>query len=191
MSLNDDELKYKNVINTLKGLTKVKAPRNFEADLMRRINSETFNEKQSFWEKLFSPSKLIPSAALAVSAVILLFVLNINSDEVENPLLMEPKVREDVIQTENISEVQLPGKDQISSEKKENSEETNISKFKNQTPDSGLQENNRGFSYTTTEYSIDKNGLNFRQVNLTKEEQQRLNELKEHFKMLLKNSRNN
>jgi hypothetical protein len=189
MTLKDDELKYKNVINTLKSLPKVNAPNNFETELMRRINSAPLGgvkEKQSFWERLFLPSRLVPAAALAVSAVILLFVLDINSDEIENPLLMEPKIREDVIRAENISDVNLPDEDRISVEKEKSSAETNISEFRVQSPDTGLNENNRGFSY-----AIDKRGLNFRQVNLTTEEKQRLNELKEHFLTLLKDPGNN
>ena len=36
--MNDDEKKYNEVIKTLKGLQKLKAPPNFEADLKRRLN---------------------------------------------------------------------------------------------------------------------------------------------------------
>ena len=39
MANNKDDIKYANLIGTLKQLQKVKAPNYFEADLMRRINS--------------------------------------------------------------------------------------------------------------------------------------------------------
>jgi hypothetical protein len=191
MANNDDELKYKNVINTLKSLQKVKAPSGFEADLMRRINNEKFEEKQSFWEKIFLPSRLIPSAALAVSAVILLFVININSDETENPLLMEPKVREDVIQTENISDLRASEEKQTRDERNDASEDINLKEFRSDSAGAGREVRNQNYSYTSVGYPIDKNGLNFRQMNLSEEEKQILNELKEHFRNLLKNSRNN
>jgi hypothetical protein len=191
MANNDDELKYKNVINTLKSLQKVKAPSGFEADLMRRINNEKFEEKQSFWEKIFLPSRLIPSAALAVSAVILLFVININSDETENPLLMEPKVREDVIQTENISDLRASEEKQTRDERNDTSEDINLKEFRSDSAGAGREVRNQNYSYTSVGYPIDKNGLNFRQMNLSEEEKQILNELKEHFRNLLKNSRNN
>ncbi len=192
MKLNDDELKYKNVITSLKNLPKVNAPVNFDADLMRRINTESLNqkEKESFWKKLFLPSRLIPSAALAISAVILLFFLNINNDEAENPLLMEPKVREDIIQTKNIPENDILSKDQISDEKEKASENTNQMGFRGGSGQIGGMGNNQGSLNNKTNFSIDKEGLDFRQVNLSAEDQQRLNELREHFKTLLKNSKN-
>ena len=77
MKHNDNELKYKDVIDTLKNLQQVKVPKNFETELMRKINSQTSGKEKNFWGRLFIPSRLIPSAGLAVTAVLLLFVLNI------------------------------------------------------------------------------------------------------------------
>ncbi|MGE5859252.1 MAG: hypothetical protein ACM34J_01775 [Ignavibacteria bacterium] len=96
MNINEDELKYNQAIRSLKRLSKIKAPENFEIELFRKINSgELVKEKESFWERFFIPSRLIPSAALAVAAVILFFVVNVESDEFENPLLIKPRIRED------------------------------------------------------------------------------------------------
>ncbi|HEX9739152.1 MAG TPA: hypothetical protein VGA29_00145 [Ignavibacteriaceae bacterium] len=192
MALNDDELRYKNVIDALKGLKEVKAPKNFEADLMRRINSEKFEEKrQSFWEKIFLPSRLVPSAGLAVAAVLLLFVININSDEVENPLLMEPKVREDMIEAKDVSDIPMTVKEEIPGETRLGSADSNLAEFRDEISISRSRERSKTNSFAATGFAIDKEGLNFRQVNLSEEEKQRLNELKHHFKMLLKNSENN
>lgn len=192
MALNDDELRYKNVIDALKGLTEVKAPKNFEADLMRRINSEKFEEKrQSFWEKIFLPSRLVPSAGLAVAAVLLLFVININSDEVENPLLMEPKVREDMIEAKDVSDIPMTVQEEIPGETRLGSADSNLAEFRDEISISGSRERSKTNSFAATGFAIDKEGLNFRQVNLSEEEKQRLNELKHHFRMLLKNSENN
>jgi hypothetical protein len=192
MALNDDELRYKNVIDALKGLQGVKAPKNFEADLMRRINSEKFEEKrQSFWEKIFLPSRLVPSAGLAVAAVLLLFVININSDEVENPLLMEPRVREDMIEAKDVSDIPMTVQEEIPGETRLGSADSNLAEFRDEISISGSREKSRTNSFAATGFGIDKEGLNFRQVNLSEEEKQRLNELKHHFKMLLKNSENN
>jgi hypothetical protein len=192
MALNDDELRYKNVIDALKGLQGVKAPKNFEADLMRRINSEKFEEKrQSFWEKMFLPSRLVPSAGLAVAAVLLLFVININSDEVENPLLMEPRVREDMIEAKDVSDIPMTVQEEIPGETRLGSADSNLAEFRDEISISGSRERSKTNSFAATGFAIDKEGLNFRQVNLSEEEKQRLNELKHHFKMLLKNSENN
>ena len=192
MALNDDELRYKNVIDALKGLQGVKAPKNFEADLMRRINSEKFEEKrQSFWEKIFLPSRLVPSAGLAVAAVLLLFVININSDEVENPLLMEPKVREDMIEAKDVSDIPITVQEEIPGETRLGSADSNLAEFRDEISINGSRERSKTNSFAATGFAIDKEGLNFRQVNLSEEEKQRLNELKHHFRMLLKNSENN
>lgn len=96
--MENDEKKYEDVINALKGLQEVKAPANFEADLLRRINSEKFSkeEKKSFWQNIFVPAKLIPSLGLVAAAVVIFFVVDTNSEEMDNPFLIEPRVREDV-----------------------------------------------------------------------------------------------
>jgi hypothetical protein len=158
---------------------------------MRRINSARpgrVEKKQSFWERLFLPSNLIPSAALAVTVVVLFFILNIGND-IEDPLLMEPKLREDVINPDNMLVIYLPlnfNKGKQSSEKGY----SNIGKFKDEKT-YAPQESDDNLYFPDDYYLINKKGLNFRQVNLTKEEQQKLSELKEHFEMLLKNRANN
>ena len=97
--MENEEKKYEDVIKALKGLKKVNAPENFEADLKRRINSEKFSKKErkSFWENIFVPAKLIPSLGLVAAAVIIFFVVETNSEEMDNPFLIEPRVREDII----------------------------------------------------------------------------------------------
>lgn len=97
--MENDEKKYEDIIKALKGLKKVNAPENFEADLKRRINSEKFpdKERKSFWENIFVPARLIPSLGLVAAAVIIFFVVDTNSEEMDNPFLIEPRVREDII----------------------------------------------------------------------------------------------
>lgn len=190
MMNNDDELKYKDVIETLKSLQKVTAPKNFETKLQKRINSQIVEKKKPFWEKFFIPSRLVPSAALAISAVVLFFILTNNSDS-EDPLLMEPKIRQDVISSDGTSEISLPEKDNMNRLGNERIEDLDIAEFRDEVSDSGVRENNSPLSFTTAEHSIDKKGLNFRQVNLSKEEQESLNHLKAQFTRLLESSKNN
>jgi len=96
--MENDEKKYEDVIKVLKGLQEVKAPANFEADLQRRINSEKFSkeDKKGFWENIFLPSRLIPSLGLVAAAVVIFFVVDTSLEEMDNPFLIEPRVREDV-----------------------------------------------------------------------------------------------
>jgi hypothetical protein len=94
--MNDEEKKHKRLIDDLKNLPKVEAPKNFETELLRKINSSEEVKKVSFWEKLLSPARLAPAALAIVSAVIIFFVVDINSEVMEDPLSIAPKLREDL-----------------------------------------------------------------------------------------------
>ena len=113
MPVKDDDEKYSDLIKNLNQLQEVKAPANFEAELMRKINSEKYIEKkgQSIWSKFFLPSRLIPSAGLAAAAIIVFFVVTLNPEELEDPLRMEPRVREDIIKVVDYNEVKLERED--------------------------------------------------------------------------------
>jgi len=106
--MENDEKKYEDVIKALKGLQEVKAPANFEADLQRRINSEKFQkeEKKNFWQNIFVPVKLIPSLGLVSASIVIFFVIETRTEEMDNPFLIEPRVREDVIAVTEIEEVE-------------------------------------------------------------------------------------
>ncbi|MBE0570878.1 MAG: hypothetical protein IH618_04970 [Ignavibacteriaceae bacterium] len=116
--MENDEKKYQDVINALKGLQEVKTPANFEADLNRRINQEKFSkkEKKTFWENIFLPSRLIPSLGLVVVAVVMFFVVDTNSEEMDNPFLIEPRVREDVFAVADYEELEKK-QDELSKQK--------------------------------------------------------------------------
>ena len=96
--MENDEKKYEDVIKSLKGLQEIKAPANFEADLQRIINSEKFSkkEKKSFWQNIFRPSRLIPSLGLVTAVIVIFFVVDSNSENMDNPFLIEPRVRDDI-----------------------------------------------------------------------------------------------
>ena len=233
--MENDEKKYKDVIKELKGLQEVKAPANFEADLLRRINSEKFSkrEKKSFWQNIFVPAKLIPSLGLVAASIVIFFVVDTNSEEMDNPFLIEPRVREDVfvineyeeleqkqeerskqksvkeIKPEKKNEPDL-GKRRDESELKSSGDKMITGREKSGETDGLLDEKdipedqdlNAG-AYATAEstivdslatpqpmtatvtsselvtgQAITKEELNFRQVQLTEEEQNTVNELK-------------
>jgi hypothetical protein len=106
--MENDEKKYEDVIKALKGLREVNAPANFEADLQRRINQKKSSkeEMKSFWQNIFVPSRLIPSLGLVAVAVVMFFVVDTNSEEMDNPFLIEPRVREDVFAVTEFEEVE-------------------------------------------------------------------------------------
>jgi len=105
----DDEKKYDDLIKTLKGLQQVKAPPNFEADLKRRLNAEKYakEEKKSIkW--FFTPSRLVPSFGVAAAAMVIFLMVSTNPEEPDNPFLMEPKVREDIILISDTDDLNIP-----------------------------------------------------------------------------------
>ena len=205
----DDEKKYNELINTLKNLQQVKAAPNFETDLKRKLNEEKYaKEKQIGFKSLLIPSRLIPSFGIIVVAVIVILSIDINSDEADNPFLMEPRVREDIVSFSDADEIDLP-EGNISNELGSVEEE----KIARDKMDSGIKDKNvikeesrkenliagRELSASestftdeadteiTTEpssppatgFAIKKSALNFRQVNPTLQEQQEIQQLKE------------
>ncbi len=105
----DDEKKYDDLIKTLKGLQQVKAPPNFEADLKRRLNAEKYAkvEKRTI-KRFFAPSRLVPSFGLAAAVIVMFLMVSTNSEEADNPFLMEPKIREDIILISDTDELNIP-----------------------------------------------------------------------------------
>jgi hypothetical protein len=97
-----DENKFEDVIQKLKKLKRVDAPADFEADLKRRINAESNKTrveiKKSVFGNILLPSRLIPSLGLGLAAAIVFMVININSEEMEDPFQIEPKVRKDIVE---------------------------------------------------------------------------------------------
>ena len=211
MNPNDDT-KYRDVINTLKQLQQVKAPADFEAGLMRRIKSESFPEKETFREGIFIPSRIIPTAALAITALLLIFVLNDTAMHQDNPLLTAPKEREDItLKTESngISGQEKPvatresaASDEISGVQKDNDLKKESGSISTQKP-GGYDRSTRGniaantsgndrfitadFSPNKiTDYPVNKAGLNFRQVNLSNKQKMQLNELKEKMEVMFR-----
>jgi len=204
----DEEQKYDDVIGTLKSLQKVKAPPNFVADLKRRLNAEKYESlgeqsKKRFWV----PSKLVPTFGLAVAAIVVFMLVDLNSEESDNPFLIEPKVREDLIAVTNEQINEIPMR-QIPETKEESKpeEKTSSDKKKNDLRMDKRSEENTGGSMMTdkdvtapestaieeseiastdelstelaTGIAIRKSGLNFRQINQTTQEKEEILELK-------------
>jgi len=105
--MNEEEKTYKKLLDDLKNLPKVSVPKNFETELLRKINSSEPEKKESFWDKLLSPGKLAPAAIALASAAIIFFVVDINSEEMEDPLNIAPRLREDLVIIESIEEIPI------------------------------------------------------------------------------------
>ena len=211
----DDEKKNDDLIKTLKSLQQVKAPPNFEADLKRRLNAEKYAKvgKKSI-KRFFTPSRLVPSFGFAAAAIVIFLMVSTNSEEADNPFLMEPKVREDMILISDTDDLNVP-KSNLSKEseviegdvvadkkdkgkRRENfleeksSDEKLIAGRELSAPESTLTNETEDIpadEFTrpvATGLAIEKSGLNFRQINPTKTEQEEILELKKKVQILKK-----
>jgi hypothetical protein len=155
----DDEVRYKNIINLLKQIPKVKTPPNFESDLMRRINSGNFKDNYSahWWEYFFLPSRLIPAASIAIAVITVFYFLNFNSIEQDNPFLSLPKIRTSVSQ--------VTGKQPLHSKTSDYAEAS-----------------------VSTSIKINKEGLNFLHIRLNDAEKAKITNLKEQIRAYFNNN---
>jgi hypothetical protein len=102
--MTDEEKKHEKLISNLKNLPKVNAPQNFESNLWRKINLSKKSKQESFWDKLLSPGKLIPAGVAVVAAIIIFFVIDIKSNQPEDPFSLQPRMREDIVTVEKFEE---------------------------------------------------------------------------------------
>ncbi len=209
----NDDLKYQDVIDTLRQLKQVKAPAGFESDLMRSINVEFIPEEKKFWQDIFIPSRLVPAAALVVTSLLLIFVLNNNGVNSDNPLLTAPRERGDVsvsAKTNNLTRTQKPNNKeealssgQSSGIQKDNGSADqpiqNSTAKKQEFTSTGTSlarntiQNDRFITAAVTsgkitDYPVNKAGLNFRQVNLSNEQKMKVNQLKEKMERMFDTS---
>ena len=215
----DDEKKYDDLIKTLKGLQQVKAPSNFEADLKRRLNAEKYaKEEKRTIKRFFAPSRLVPSFGLAVAAVVVFLLVNVNSEEADNPFLMEPKVREDIILISDTDDLNIPKSnlskeseviegDVVADKKDKGMRRENLVEEKSSNEKLVAGRNELAITESTlteetevtttdevsttraTGLAIRKSGLNFRQVNPTQKEQEEILELKKKVQILNKSEK--
>lgn len=216
MYTQDDENKYKQVIDDLKNLKKIEAPVGFESKLWNKINSSESTEANSVWAKL--TLKLAPAVALAASVVILFTIIDNNATEYQDPFMIEPEERTDLISYSS-EEINLPESESDSKsvpeleQPKEQVQEKSTVKFrKKEVADSeelsvGRQTEGRSEAFSdedsvvpelstfaisdTTDKLIGneeivapavsvpmQQNLNFRQIQLSEEEQREVIELK-------------
>ena len=211
--IDEKDQEFEGVIKILRELQHVKAPNNFEADLMRKINAGKYREEktESWFLRIFAPKRFIPSAALAIIAILILFVIKPGSNTIENPFNTKPKLREDMITTatqmseEKKVDLELekmidPDKNNGSLKQKAEVAKTNVKGEKDynvkdfQTDRAGSSSASQNFETASSPgmsnyYVIDKNGLNFRQVNLTKTERMEINRLKANLLQFMKENK--
>ncbi len=211
---SNDDLKYQDIVKTLQKLQQVKAPAGFEADLMRRINSEESAGEKSVWHDLFVPSRLIPSAALAVTAILLIFVLDHSGVTQDNPLSTTPRERQDVTMSVKTDNASAEGKSLRTDEIAATQENPAVGADKDRVSGNGPAEETKqermdikvsgkekpaviaagNDSYITAKFStgriadypVNKEGLNFRQINLSNEQKIEINHLKEKLESAFK-----
>jgi hypothetical protein len=181
MIVNEDDVKYRELIKTLNSLQQVKAPAGFETELMRRINTGNYVEKKNVWDSMLSPARLIPTSAVALAMIVFLLVFNLQIEDSENPLSIDPRVREDVVMAE---EVIINREPVAVSPVIPPVEEPVIEELPGTTP-AAINQGRFTASASNPDLVINKSGLNFRQINLNAEERDQLNKLRERVRSFL------
>lgn len=183
------------IIRLLNELPKVNAPINFESKLIENINLPKKSD-ETWIDKIFLP-KLIPAAALTVTAIIIIFILAGTSNDYEDPFQLKPKLRaeriESAIDQNSFSKTDLTGsanlddrEQKILSDNNANAliisdeyrgDSDNISSVLTQV--STIQRISvRTINYTPDQKIVSAGGLNYKIVKLGKDELKRLQMLR-------------
>ena len=175
MDLNNDENLNNKIIKSLQQLKNIDAPDNFEADLMRKINSGYQKQRKTgFWHEFLMPKKLIPTAALT-AVLIVMYMLKFDTKSPENPLSVQPRIREDIVASN--------GSDSSIDDILYNRMKKDLIEDKNSSSQNG--------GIPTLTGAVIKEGLNFRQANITKSQRKEVVALKQKFESMVKNYREN
>jgi hypothetical protein len=110
---NDEENKFSELLKDLKDLPKIKAPDNFEYNLLTRIQNKNFGktvkERPQFsWAKFLAPS------AVVVTTIILFFIFFPSPQENNNQLLQQTKLQDNQSAVNNSSSAKNELKNQQS-----------------------------------------------------------------------------
>ena len=206
MKSYEDDSKFIGVINTLKKLNKIEAPPNFEEDLFVKISQTPNEEKISFIDRILTPARLVPTAGLAATIILLFFLTNIFVPAAEeNPLLANPRVRGDVVATntsnttttENTSTPKNNNDVFTETENKTLNEETDKTSIDN--PNLGIRitgqpspanyYNNGILTSVSPNGSIDKTGLDYKQIYLQRLQRAQIELLRKKMEEMQRNSR--
>lgn len=190
----------KKLLDDLRNLPKVSAPDNFDKLLWEKIYSGE-EKKESFLQKIFATNKLIPAAATFAAVIIIFFLVRSNNNDYEDPFMIEPPVREDIITISNddvgvsnmIEQKQKIEQEELSTNESEMSglrkesasPEIDSSLKDNLTEPSTAHQtlNNKADAVNDeVQFEIDKEELNFLKRNLSEQEKQEILELKRKIK---------
>lgn len=191
----------KQLSDDLKNLPKVSAPENFEEGLWRKIYSAD-DKKEFFTEKIFSINKFIPAAATLVAIVIVFFLINSNASDYEDPFMIEPPVREDLITVSNddagvtqmIQKKQNSKQHRIESDQANRNlkEENSVRQLNDSTPQKPALEGRESSGVMSSQpmviddaiesETITKDELNFLKKTVSEQEKREILELKKKIK---------
>lgn len=191
----------KKFLDDLKNLPKVSAPENFEEGLWRKIYSAD-DKKEFFIQKIFSINRFIPAAATLVAIVIVFFLINSNASDYEDPFMIEPPVREDLITVSNddagvtqmIQKKQNSKQHRIESDQANRNlkEENSVQQLNDSTPQKPALEGRESSGVMSSQpmviddaiesETITKDELNFLKKTVSEQEKREILELKKKIK---------
>lgn len=87
---DENEKQHSQMMKDLKELPKIKAPENFDYNLMMRIRNKNFGDFKEE-RKHFSWGKFLAPSAVVVTAIILFFIFLPPSQEINNSVIIQPQ----------------------------------------------------------------------------------------------------
>jgi len=106
---NNNDTNNSEVIKLLKNLPKIKAPENFEFKLSTRIQNGNFDLPKEQRIPKWLTWSLGPIAALALSAVVFIFVFSNSQFQTDNLLMQKPELRQYINTVKNSKEQKSNG----------------------------------------------------------------------------------
>lgn len=88
---NEEEAKYSKLLNDLKNLPQIKAPENFEFNLMTRIENKNFGDSRLPKEK-FNLFKFLAPTAAVVTLFLLFIIFYPQSEEIKNEISKQSNI---------------------------------------------------------------------------------------------------
>ncbi|MCX7875205.1 MAG: hypothetical protein N2321_03440 [Melioribacteraceae bacterium] len=109
----NEEKKYSKLVNDLKNLPHIKAPENFEFNLMTRIENKNFGDSKIPKTTSFNIFKFLAPSAIVLTAFILFFIFYPSKNEIQNQIEQNQTVADTqtlIVQNNDKIEKLIPNK---------------------------------------------------------------------------------
>jgi hypothetical protein len=175
--------KLEQLLNDLRSLRKVEAPDNFEFNLQTRLKNQIFNSVElddEYHSSSKSLRKFTPALAFVSLAVLIFTILQLFTEVQEDPLQIQPQIREDIIAySEGKNKAPISELLNDSFIYGDSNVERSLSRQNDDTQKESHISNERARKLNQYQFSISKEELNFIRPVMSDEEIKQVQHLKQ------------